>query len=74
MLRSQNWNKKMKLAATVTGLKCKQMFECLVIFTIIIKHVFHVVRAKAPPHERDLASELRIAKMHPRQMFEYYCI
>ncbi len=28
---------------------------------------------EAPPRERDLASELRIAKMHNRQMFEYYC-
>ncbi len=27
--------------------------------------------AEAPPYERDLASELRIAKMHHRQMFEY---
>ncbi len=35
MLRSQNRNKKIKLAAT--GLKRKQMFECLVLSSIIIK-------------------------------------
>ncbi len=35
------------------------------------KQGVHVARAEAPPHERDLASELRIAKMHHRQMFEY---
>ncbi len=28
---------------------------------------------KSPLRERDLASELRIVKMHNRQMFEYYC-
>ncbi len=33
MLRSQN--KKIKLAATATGLMCKQMFECLVLSSII---------------------------------------
>ncbi len=37
------------------------------------KQGFHVARAETPPHEHDLASELRIAKMHHRQMFEYYC-
>ncbi len=68
MLRSQNRNKKIKLAATATGLKCKQMFECLVLSSIIIKQGFQVARAEAPPRERDLASELRIAKMHNRQM------
>ncbi len=67
MLRSQNRNKKIQLAAAATGLKRKQMFECLVLSSIIIK--FHVARAEAPPHECDLASELRIAKMHHRQMF-----
>ncbi len=49
------------------------MFEELVLSSIIIKQGFHVARAEAPPRERDLASELRIAKMHHRQMFEYYC-
>ncbi len=68
MLRSQNRNKKIQLAAAATGLKRKQMFECLVLSSIIIKPL-HVARAEAPPHERDLASELRIAKMHHRQMF-----
>ncbi len=37
-------------------------------------HNYHVVHAETPPRERDLASELGIAKMHYRQMFEYYCI
>ncbi len=39
MLRSQNRNKKIQLAAaaTATGLKSKQMFECLVLSSIIIK-------------------------------------
>ncbi len=32
---------------------------------------FYVARAEAPPHEHDLASELRIARMHHRQMVEY---
>ncbi len=49
------------------------MFECLVHSSIMIKKGFHVTRAETPPHERDLASELRIEKMHHRQMFEYYC-
>ncbi len=40
----------------------------------MIKKGFHVARAETHPRERDLASELQIAKMHPRQMFEYYCI
>ncbi len=31
------------------------------------------MRAEAPLRERDLTSELRIAKMYNRQMFEYYC-
>ncbi len=35
-----------------------------------MKQGFHVARAEAPPHERNLASELRIAKMHNRQMFD----
>ncbi len=39
----------------------------------MIKKGYHVVRAETPPPERDLASELRIAKMHHKQMFEYYC-
>ncbi len=38
-----------------------------------VKQGFHVARAEAPLRERDLASELGIAKMHNRQMFEYYC-
>ncbi len=38
------------------------------------KQGFHVARAETLPHERDLASELRIAKMHHKQKFEYYCI
>ncbi len=63
MLRSQNRNKKIKLAAAATGLKRKQMFECLVLSSIIIKPL------SCCAHERDLASELRIAKMHQRQMF-----
>ncbi len=63
MLRSQNRNKKIKLAAAATGLKRKQMFECLVLSSVINRaFMLHVL--KAPPHERDLASELRIAKMH----------
>ncbi len=37
MLRSQIRNKKIQLAATATGLKRKQMFECLVLSSIIIK-------------------------------------
>ncbi len=37
MLRNQNRNKKIKLAAADTGLKHKQMFECLVLSSIIIK-------------------------------------
>ncbi len=39
MLRSQNRNKKIQLAAAAaaTGLKRKQMFECLVLSSIIIK-------------------------------------
>ncbi len=37
MLRSQNRNKKIQLAAADTGLKRKQMFECLVLSSIIIK-------------------------------------
>ncbi len=37
------------------------------------KQGFHVARAEAHPRERDLASELGIAKMHHRQKFEYYC-
>ncbi len=48
------------------------MFECLVLSSIIIKQGFHVARAEAPPHERDLASELRIAKMHHRNVFDIY--
>ncbi len=39
MLRSQNRNKKIKLAAAATGLKRKQMFECLVLSSIIIKRL-----------------------------------
>ncbi len=39
----------------------------------MIKKGFHVVRAETSPRERDLASELRIVKMHHRQEFEYYC-
>ncbi len=37
MLRSQNRNKKIQLAATATatGLKRKQMFECLVLSSVI---------------------------------------
>ncbi len=35
MLRRQNQNKKIQLAAT--GLKRRQMFECLVLSSIIIK-------------------------------------
>ncbi len=35
MLRSQNRNKKIKLAAA--ALKCKQIFKCLVLSSIIIK-------------------------------------
>ncbi len=38
------------------------------------KQGFHDAHDEAPPHERDLASELRKAKMHHRQMLEYYCI
>ncbi len=49
------------------------MFEELVLYSIIIKQGFHVARAESPLRERDLASELRIAKMYNRQMFEYYC-
>ncbi len=30
---------------------------------------FHVARAETPPRERDLASDLGIAKMHHRQKF-----
>ncbi len=37
MLRSQHRNKKIQLAAAATGLKRKQMFECLVLSSIIIK-------------------------------------
>ncbi len=37
MLRRQNRNKKIQLAAAATGLKRKQMFECLVLSSIIIK-------------------------------------
>ncbi len=37
----------------------------------MIKKGFHVARAETPLHERDLASELRIVKMHHRQKFEY---
>ncbi len=33
------------------------------------KQGFHVARAETPPRERDLASDLRIAKMHHRQKF-----
>ncbi len=69
MLRSQNRKKKIQLAAAATGLKRKQMFECLVLSSIIIKPLSCCARAEAPPHEHDLASELRIAKMHHRQMF-----
>ncbi len=39
----------------------------------MIEKGFHVTRAETPPCEQDLASELRIAKMHHRQTFEYYC-
>ncbi len=35
--------------------KSKQMFECLVLSSYH-KQGIHVVRAEAPPHERDLAS------------------
>ncbi len=35
MLRSQNRNKKIQLAAAATGLKRKQMCECLVLSSII---------------------------------------
>ncbi len=41
--------------------------------SIMIKKGFHVARAETPPRECDLSSELRIAKMHHRQKFEYYC-
>ncbi len=61
MLRSQNRNKKIQLAAAATGLKRKQMFECLVLSSVI-KRAF-MLRV-LPPHERDLASEFRIAQMH----------
>ncbi len=44
MLRSQNRNKKIQLAAAATGLKCKQMFECLVLSSIIIKPLSCCVR------------------------------
>ncbi len=37
MLRSQNRNKKIQLAAAATGLKREQMLECLVLSSIIIK-------------------------------------
>ncbi len=33
------------------------------------KQGFHVARAETPPRERDLASDLGIAKMHRRQKF-----
>ncbi len=33
------------------------------------KQGFHVARAETPPRERDLASDLGIAKMHHRQKF-----
>ncbi len=33
------------------------------------KQGFHVARAETPPCERDLASDLGIAKMHHRQKF-----
>ncbi len=39
----------------------------------MIKKGFYVARAATLPRERDLASELGIAKMHHRQKFEYYC-
>ncbi len=65
MLRSQNRNKKIQLAAT--GLKCKHVLMVSSLF--YHKQGFHVARPEAPPHERDLASELRIAKMHHRPMF-----
>ncbi len=34
MLRRQNLNKKIQLAAAATGLQRKQMFECLVLSSI----------------------------------------
>ncbi len=49
------------------------MFEWLVL-SLYHKKGFHVARAETHPCERDLAFELGIAKMHHRQMFEYYCI
>ncbi len=33
------------------------------------KQGFHVARAETPPRERDLVSDLGIAKMHHRQKF-----
>ncbi len=36
------------------------------------KQGFHVARAETPPRERDLASDLGIAKMHHRQKFGVY--
>ncbi len=62
---SQNRNKKIKLAAT--GLKCKQMFECLVLSSIIIRaFMLRVLKLRM--------SAISLLKMHHRQMFEYYCI
>ncbi len=43
MLRSQNRNKKIQLAAT--GLKRKQMFECLVLSSVINRaFMLHVLK------------------------------
>ncbi len=45
MLRSQNRNKKIQLAAAATGLKRKQMFQCLVLSSVINRaFMLHVLK------------------------------
>ncbi len=43
----------------------------MVISLFYHKQGFHVARAETPPRERDLASDLGIAKMHHRQKFGF---
>ncbi len=44
----------------------------MVISLFYHKQGFHVAHAETPPRERDLASDLGIAKMHHRQKFRVH--